>query len=234
MSTLPMHVAFIMDGNGRWAINRGLSRLKGHREGIKKAELAIDYCLRRGIKVVSLFVFSTENWKRAESEVKGLFRLASRYLDNVNDFSKRGIKVVVSGDLNRLPSELAKKIERAETMTSQNRIMTVNLCINYGGRAEIVHAVNKIIAQGKTNISESDLNDFMYHILPDPDLIVRTGGQIRLSNFLLFQAAYAELIFSEILWPDITEKELDEFFLIYEQRNRNFGEVRDTCKKVDA
>ena len=126
MSAIPCHVAFIMDGNGRWAVKRGLSRLKGHREGIKKAELVIDYCLRRGIKVVSLFVFSTENWKRAEREVAGLFKLASRYLDNIADFSKRGIRVVVSGDLSRLPEELVLKINKAETATVSNRVMTLN------------------------------------------------------------------------------------------------------------
>lgn len=154
MSAIPCHVAFIMDGNGRWAVKRGLSRLKGHREGIKKAELVIDYCLRRGIKVVSLFVFSTENWKRAEREVAGLFKLASRYLDNIADFSKRGIRVVVSGDLSRLPEELVLKINKAETATVSNRVMTLNLCINYGGRAELAHAVNEIIRSGKNSVSE--------------------------------------------------------------------------------
>lgn len=234
MSAIPCHVAFIMDGNGRWAVNRGLSRLKGHREGIKKAELVIDYCLKRGIKVVSLFVFSTENWKRAEREVNGLFKLAARYLDNTKDFSRRGIRVVVSGDLSRLPQELVGKIDRAERETSFNRVMTLNLCINYGGRAELAHAVNEIIRQGKSAVSEKELGEFMYHRLPDPDLIVRTGGQMRLSNFLLFQAAYSELVFCDTLWPDINEKDLDGFLNIYEHRNRNFGEVRDTGKTIDA
>ncbi|MFR1531474.1 MAG: polyprenyl diphosphate synthase [Christensenellales bacterium] len=234
MSAIPCHVAFIMDGNGRWAVKRGLSRLKGHREGIKKAELVIDYCLRRGIKVVSLFVFSTENWKRAEREVAGLFKLASRYLDNIADFSKRGIRVVVSGDLSRLPEELVLKINKAETATVSNRVMTLNLCINYGGRAELTHAVNEIIRSGKNSVSEKELGEFMYQNLPDPDLIVRTGGQMRLSNFLLFQSAYSELVFSDTLWPDIGEKELDGFLNIYQHRNRNFGEVRDTGKTVDG
>ena len=168
MSAIPCHVAFIMDGNGRWAVKRGLSRLKGHREGIKKAELVIDYCLRRGIEVVSLFVFSTENWKRAEREVAGLFKLASRYLDNIADFSKRGIRVVVSGDLSRLPEELVLKINKAETATVSNRVMTLNLCINYGGRAELTHAVNEIIRSGKNSVSEKELGEFICHIFDQP------------------------------------------------------------------
>lgn len=164
----------------------------------------------------------------------GLFKLASRYLDNIADFSKRGIRVVVSGDLSRLPEELVLKINKAETATVSNRVMTLNLCINYGGRAELTHAVNEIIRSGKNSVSEKELGEFMYQNLPDPDLIVRTGGQMRLSNFLLFQSAYSELVFSDTLWPDIGEKELDGFLNIYQHRNRNFGEVRDTGKTVDG
>ena len=222
MSKNLQHIAFIMDGNGRWASMRGLNRNFGHKKGLSTVENVITWCKQAGIKVVSLYVFSTENWKRPQKEVEGIFSLAKKYLDKFEAFCQQGVKVVVSGSKDRLPKELVVKIDEIQQQTSSHDQITVNLCINYGGRSEIVCAVNNILASGGT-VTEESLLSAMYAKLPEPDMVVRTGGHMRLSNFLLYQSAYAELYFTDTLWPDFTKEEFDKIVEVYYGRVRNFG-----------
>ncbi|MBR2974753.1 MAG: di-trans,poly-cis-decaprenylcistransferase, partial [Clostridia bacterium] len=209
MSKILQHIAFIMDGNGRWASMRGLSRNFGHKQGLETVKDVVGWCRQAGIKVVSLYVFSTENWKRPQKEVDGIFSLAQKYLDKLDVFCRDGIRIVVSGSKAKLPEKLVDKIDNIVRKTATNEQITVNLCLNYGGRDEIVCAVNNILAKGGT-VTEQSLLSAMYVDLPEPDLIVRTGGHMRLSNFLLYQSAYAELYFSDTLWPDFSKEEFDK------------------------
>jgi len=213
-----------MDGNGRWASMRGLSRNFGHKQGLETVKDVVGWCRQAGIKVVSLYVFSTENWKRPQKEVDGIFSLAQKYLDKLDVFCRDGIRVVVSGSKAKLPEKLVDKIDNIVRKTASNDKITVNLCLNYGGRDEIVCAVNNILAKGGT-VTEQSLLSAMYVDLPEPDLIVRTGGHMRLSNFLLYQSAYAELYFSDTLWPDFSKEEFDRILSNYNSRVRNFGGI---------
>lgn len=220
----PNHVAFIMDGNGRWAKAKGLARVHGHKRGLDVAEQIIDHSLAAGIKYLSLYVFSTENWKRPDLEINNLFSLADRYLSQFEKFCRNKVRVVVSGEREGLPQHLIKKIDYIEQSTQNFDAICVNLCINYGGQREIVEAVKKLNKQGK-EITVEGIKDNLYHRLPEPDLIIRTGGQKRLSNYLLFQSAYAELYFTDTLWPDFTEQEYDGILSEYRKRVRNFGGI---------
>lgn len=221
----PVHAAIIMDGNGRWAKARGLPRVKGHEEGLRTARKVIDYSLARGIKYLSLYVFSTENWKRPQAEVAALFSLAEKYLDDFADFCSKGVRVVVSGEREGLPQKLVRKIEEMQLKTADFDAICVNLCINYGGRREIAHAAQKAAQSGAVN--EQSIAANLYNNLPFPDVIVRTGGQKRLSNFMLFQAAYAELYFSDTLWPDFSCEEYQKILEDYCGRSRNFGAITE-------
>ena len=224
---VPSHVALIMDGNGRWAKSRGLLRTAGHRAGLDTAEKIIDFCLIRGVKFVSLYVFSTENWKRPKAEINTLFSLAEKYLDQLANFCEKGIRVVVSGEIEELPQGLTNKIADIQQKTAQFNAICVNLCINYGGRRDIARACARVQQQGLP-ITEQNIACNLYNsFIPEPDLIVRTGGQMRLSNFLLFQSAYAELYFTKTLWPDFTPQELDGILTDYCTRSRNFGGLID-------
>lgn len=217
------HVAIIMDGNGRWAQNRGKRRVEGHKAGLKTAERIINFSLQKGVKFISLYVFSTENWRRPQSEVKSLFSLAEKYLNKFADFCKNRIKVVVSGEQEGLPQSLVQKIQQIQKDTSTFDGICVNLCINYGGRTEICSAVKRLIADG-VEVNEQNLAARLYNcFLPDPDVIIRTGGYTRLSNFLLFQSAYSELFFTETLWPDFSNEEYNSILERFSSRTRNFG-----------
>lgn len=221
------HVAIIMDGNGRWAKKRGLPRFQGHRKGLEVAEQIIDHALQTGTKYISLYVFSTENWNRPQKEVNSLFGLAEKYLGRFEKFCKDKARVVVSGEMQGLPQSLVDKIADIQLKTKDFDAICINLCINYGGQNEIVHAVNKIIDKGES-ISVRNITDNLYQpFIPAPDLIIRTGGQKRLSNYLLFQSAYAELYFSNTLWPDFSCDEYDEILVDYHRRARNFGGIID-------
>ena len=222
----PTHVAVIMDGNGRWAKGRGLPRIAGHKRGLEVAEDFIDYSLLRGIKYLSLFVFSTENWKRPSSEVNSLFSLADKYLSRFEKFCKDKVRVVVSGEREGIPAKLAEKIVLIEQKTREFDAICVNLCINYGGQSEIVQAVRRLNESGEEVTVES-IGANLYHQLPPPDVIIRTGGQKRLSNFLLYQSAYAELFFTDTLWPDFTMQEYDSILTEFGARTRNFGGIAD-------
>ena len=221
------HVAIIMDGNGRWAQGKGLVRMEGPKQGLATAEKIIEHSIKVGIKYLSLYVFSTENWKRPQAEVFTLFSLAEKYLDKFQDFCKNKVRVVVSGSRDGLPKKLVKKAEQIQKETANHDAICVNLCINYGGQQDILQAVNKLAESGLPITAESLQQNLYNGFIPAPDVIVRTGGQKRLSNFLLYQSAYAELYFSNTLWPDFSIEEYNDIIADYELRIRNFGGLVD-------
>lgn len=218
------HIAFIMDGNGRWAKARGRKREYGHTEGAKAFERVVEYCGRVGISVVTVYAFSTENWKRPKDEVDKIMSLLEKYLDRVlTKVSEYDVKVKFIGDRSPLSVKLKEKIEKAEKST-EGKSMLVNIALNYGSRAEITAAVNKLIASGAASVTEDDITHALYTDgAPDPDLIVRTAGEERLSNFLMWQAAYSELYFTDVLWPDITDADVEKAINNYYKRTRRYG-----------
>ena len=224
---LPNHVAFIMDGNGRWAGQRGMPRLEGHAAGIKNLR-SITRCLdRHSIKYITLYGFSTENWNRPKDEVDGLFQLLSVAIEEEGiECHKNGIMLRHIGRLEELTPELQQAITRAIELTKNNTGMTLSFAFNYGGRLEILDAVRRLMADGipPREIDEKLFGSYLYTAgLPDVDLVIRTGGEIRISNFLMWQAAYSEYYFTPILWPDFNEAALDKALLDYSQRQRRFG-----------
>ena len=223
---VPKHIGFIMDGNGRWAKLKGQPRAKGHIAGLNRVDDVLQMCKKYGVQYVSLFVFSTENWSRPQSEIDHLFDLAREYLKKSKSFLKRDIKVLVSGKKDKLPQDLVDEIEKVQNSTKDCKSLVLNLCINYGGRDEIVHAVNKILSLGK-QIDEKTIASCLYNQLPDLDLVVRTSGEMRLSNFMLFQAAYAELYFTDAMWPDFDENEFVCMLESYNKRERKFGDIKN-------
>ena len=220
------HIAFIMDGNGRWAQMRGREREYGHKEGSEAFKRVVAHCADIGIKTVTVYAFSTENWKRPKNEVNAIMRLLNTYLSNCEDeLSKRGVRFRMIGDKSALSPSLVKKIERVERATKDNTLL-LNFGLNYGGRAEIVTAVNKLISQNKTAVTEKDISEALYTFdCEDPDLIVRTGGDIRISNFLIWQAAYSELYFTDTLWPDMSDADIDAAVKEFYSRQRRYGGV---------
>jgi undecaprenyl diphosphate synthase len=226
----PRHVAIIMDGNGRWAKGRGLPRTEGHRRGLDVAKAIVRAAREAGIKAISLFVFSTENWRRAEDEVDFLMRLIQDHLGREFDFYREmGARILHSGDLAGLPSGVRGEIERVVRETAVNDSIVLNLAINYGGKSEIVRAVNralrlKALAGDPPDLSEEDIAAALDSpSLPPPDLIIRTSGEFRMSNFMTWQSAYAELYFSEKYWPDWTAADFDLALKDYSLRKRLFG-----------
>ncbi len=236
--SLPVHVGIIMDGNGRWAASRGKPRTYGHREGLSAAKRVVKAASDLGLKYLSLYTFSTENWNRAREEVDFLMFLLRTHLRKELDFYRvNKVRVVHSGDCTRLPRDVAREVERVEEATAAYPGITVNLAINYGGRDEIVRAVNRWLAagrdQGRTNgggpaaLSFTDLERHLDQPdLPPLDLVIRTGGEQRLSNFLLWESAYAELFFSPLRWPDWDAEQLSLAICDYQQRKRTFGGKR--------
>ena len=220
------HIAFIMDGNGRWAKKRGMPREYGHTVGVKKFERVVRYCGDIGIRAVTVYAFSTENWKRPQHEVQAIMGLFNEYLDRAQKMADENqTQVVFLGDKAIFPQNVRERMELIEKNTAHYP-RTLNVAVNYGSRDEIVHAVNTLIAQGKTEITEDDISANLYTAhCPPPDLIVRTGSEQRLSNFLLWQAAYAEFWFDDINWPDFSEKDMDRAILSYQNRDRRFGKV---------
>ena len=223
---LPTHVGIIMDGNGRWAKARGKPRTEGHLEGAKAAKRVVAAAVDAGLAYLSLYIFSTENWSRAEEEVSYLMFLVRSYLRKEYDFYRQnGIRIVHSGDMERLPPDIALEIREVMRDTAQFTGLTVNLSINYGGRNEIIRAFNKILAGGSRQpLTEESFRAYLDHPeLPDPDLIIRSANERRLSNFLLWESAYAELYFSPKPWPDWTGEDLKEALAEYKRRSRTFG-----------
>ncbi len=228
-SNLPKHVAVIMDGNGRWAQQRGRARTAGHKEGLEAAKRIVRAAADLGIKYITLYTFSTENWKRTQDEVGYLMGLIKSHLRAEFEFYKENqIRVQHIGDLEGLPKDVQTEILNAIKDTENFTGTTCVLAINYGSRDEITRAANKAIAAGKSRLEESDISaNCDLPELPDVDLLIRTGGEKRLSNFLLWQAAYAEFIFSDTLWPDYTVEEFKKDILEFENRSRRFGGIEN-------
>ena len=223
----PNHIAIIMDGNGRWAEQRGLPRFEGHLAGLESVRSTIRCLNQYQIKYVTLYGFSTENWERPDDEVTSLFRLLEKIVDKETlELHKEGVKIRHLGRLEELPQGLQLAINRAIELTKNNTGMTLSLAFNYGGRTEILDAMRRIIAEGVSpqSIDEKLFNNYLYTTgLPDVDLVIRTGDEVRISNFLIWQVAYSEYYFTDVLWPDFDEKEVKKALLSYSQRQRRFG-----------
>ena len=229
ITTCPInHIAFIMDGNGRWAKKRGMPREFGHKKGAETFKKIMEYCGEIGLKAATFYVFSTENWKRSEKEVSALMKLLDEYLDDCYQRLKRkerDVRFVFLGDKAPFTPSLRAKMEKIEE-ESKNNSRIVNLAINYGGRSELVHAYHTLIKEGKTDICEDDITHALYtKDSPELDMVIRTGGDLRISNFLLWQTAYAELYFTDKLWPDFDTTDLDAAIEVFNSRQRRFGGV---------
>lgn len=222
---LPNHIGIILDGNGRWATRQGLPRNFGHREGVNAIVRTAEAARKFGIKRLSVFAFSTENWKRSDEEVQGIFDLLKEFfVKELDRMVKNGVKINFFGDLSRFKGELREILDKTVLATENNDTIIVNICLNYGGKQDIVQAVNKLIAEGKKEITEEDIANNLYSKgQPDLDFVIRTSGEQRISNFMIYQSAYAELYFPKILWPDFDEKALYEALIEYSKRKRRFG-----------
>lgn len=226
---IPEHIAVIMDGNGRWASSRDLPRTEGHRIGAKVADDTAHWCAELGVKYLTLYAFSTENWKRPKDEVEFLFGLTLTYLNSrLDEMIEEGVRFKFLGRLHELPGELYEFCKEMEAKTAHGDTLTVIVALNYGGRAEIMDAVNRALAEGKKDITEAELREYLYlPWVPDPDLIIRTSGEVRLSNFLVWESAYSEFYFTETLWPDFGKEDFIEAIKNYSRRKRRFGAVMD-------
>ncbi|MBQ7602659.1 MAG: di-trans,poly-cis-decaprenylcistransferase [Clostridia bacterium] len=227
---LPQHIAIIMDGNGRWAKRRGLPRSFGHRAGFENIKRIVEHVYKLGIPYITFFTFSTENWKRPQDEIDGIFNLVRDHLNNdkeVQRFLDNDIKLVTMGDLTKLPSDLHHKIVEVAQKTQNAQKLTLNLAINYGGRDEILKAINLAIKDGKVLNSSKEFEKYLYSKdLPDPDFVIRTSGELRISNFMLYQMAYSEFYFTKTYWPDFGPKQLELALIDYQKRQRRFGAVK--------
>jgi len=224
---LPKHIAIIMDGNGRWATNRNKPRVFGHNEGMKRVVDVVENSLNIGIKYLSLYAFSTENWKRPQKEIDFLMQILIKYIDDqLNKLVTQGVKINILGDISVLPKKVIQKIEYALDSTKDNNKLILNIAINYGSRQEILLAVNNAIENGQI-LTENEFSNLLYtRNQPDVDLLIRPGGEKRLSNFLLYQMSYAELYFSDTYWPDFKLDSLVDAIYWYQNRNRRFGGLK--------
>lgn len=230
---IPQHVAIIMDGNGRWARQKFLPRQFGHKEGVNSLKRIVKHCVHLGIKVLTVYAFSTENWARPEEEVSFLMSLMEKTIHTeIQELDEQGVRIRMIGDRTTLSQQYRQLWERAEERTHSNNILQLNIAFNYGGRNEIVNAARSLIQDvlaGKltfADITEQQFSNALYtQNLPDPDLIIRTGGEYRMSNFLLWQAAYAEWYFTDVLWPDFGTEEFEKALESYTYRERRFGRV---------
>ena len=228
---VPTHIAIVMDGNGRWAKKRGLPRTAGHKVGAEAFRTIANYAKSIGLKYLSVYTFSTENWKRSEEEVNAIMELLEKYLrELIRDMDKNRVRFCFFGDLSRLSPQLQEEARIAAEESKKYAGVQVNFCLNYGGRAEIIRAAQAFArdcADGKrepSELTEENFNDYLYSAgVPDPELVIRPGGELRTSNFLLWQSAYAEYYFTDVLWPDFGPKELEKAIAAYNGRNRRFG-----------
>lgn len=235
MDRLPQHIAIIMDGNGRWAQNRGMPRTFGHRAGVDALRETVKNCSDLGVKVLTVYAFSTENWKRPTDEVSTLMNLIIEYLQReIEEMHKQGVQVRFIGDIESLAAPVKSEIERARARTAKNCGLILNIAVNYGGRGEILTASKRIcedVTQGKIALNKLDENLFAQYLYTgdvlEPDLVIRPGGDYRISNFLLWQIAYAEFWFCDVLWPDFSSKHLVEAISDFQRRNRRFGGVNN-------
>ena len=220
----PKHVAIIMDGNGRWGIKKKNSRKYGHKKGLETVEKIILAAIEKNIKFLTLFVFSTENWKRPIKEVNYLFKLLNNYIDKeINNLLKKKIKIKLIGNIKPFPKLLKSKIRKVELISKYNNKIQVNMALNYGSRQEIINSV-KIIHKNKLTINEKNINKFLYtSSIPDPDILIRTGNTNRISNFLMWQSIYTEIFFEKKMWPDFTKKDFFKILKRFNKINRNFG-----------
>jgi len=229
LDRLPRHIAIIMDGNGRWAKRRRLPRIAGHRAGIRAVRQAVEACARLGVPYLTLYAFSVENWKRPHTEIKLLMGLLRQYLKKeVSELNRQNIRLEVIGRIHELPRPVIHDLQNTLDQTRKNTGLRLILALNYGARAELVDAVNELLAHSKRNgsitVDEALLSEHLYtRGLPDPDLLIRTSGELRLSNFLLWQVAYAELWVTETLWPDFTQKDLFQAIIDFQKRERRYG-----------
>ena len=236
--TLPKHIAIIMDGNGRWAKQQGFIRAIGHENGAKSVRMTVETCARLGVENVTLFAFSTENWNRPKLEVDTLMKLLVKSLKKeINTLLDNNIKLNTIGDIDKLPASTQKKLLEVIELTKNNTRLTMTVALSYGSRAEIVSAVKIICEKVKNNIISIDtideliINEHLYtHNLPDVDLLIRTSGEHRISNFLLWQIAYSELYFTDVLWPDFKEEDLYQAIISYQNRERRFGKTSEQIK----
>ena len=231
---VPRHIAIILDGNGRWAKKRGLPRTAGHMAGAETFRRIATYCKNIGVEYLTVYAFSTENWKRPEEEVGTIMKLLWRYLDEaIRTMEKDHIRMKVFGELARLSPQLREMVDRTDEISQHYQGFQANICLNYGGRDEIIHAARRYArdyAEGKADgeLSEEQFGNYLYSAgIPDPDLLIRPGGEMRISNFLLWQCAYAEFYFTDVLWPDFTPEELDKAIAEFNRRDRRYGGVKN-------
>ncbi len=230
---LPRHIAIIMDGNGRWAEKRFMPRLFGHKAGVEALRSVISRCSHLGVEVLTLYAFSTENWKRPTDEVSGLMELLVQFLQKeIAELHSNGIKIRCIGDLSALPERAQAEVEKAQSLTGGNTGLTVNIALNYGGRDELLRAARGLaesVSSGEIKVEDITSDAFEKYLYtsgqPDPDLIIRTSGEQRISNFLLWQLAYSEFYFTDVLWPDFNATELDNALETYAKRHRRFGKL---------
>ena len=221
---VPNHIAIIMDGNGRWAKNQNKPRVFGHKAGANTLRKIMEYCNKIGVTYLTVYAFSTENWKRSQEEVDALMFLFKSYIKSEREnLLKNKIRFMVSGREEGVNPSLMEAIKELEEVTSKDYEMTLNIAFNYGGRAEIIDAVNKILKDGKASVTEEEFSKYLYNDIPDPDLVIRTSGEFRISNFLLWQIAYSEIYITDKYWPDFNEEEMDKALLSYSKRERRFG-----------
>ena len=225
ITVMPRHVAIIMDGNGRWATRRGLPRTAGHKVGSENFVKTVDACIRLGLECLTVYAFSTENWQRSADEVEGIMKIMHAYIIKyVPELIKKNVRLRILGDLSYFDEESRRALLESENKLENNTGLTLCIALSYGGRNEIRQAVEALIKEGATEISEQSISDKLYTAsLPDPDLVIRTGGEKRISNFLLWQSAYAEYYFSDDLWPDFNEEKLKEAIAEFGKRKRRYG-----------
>lgn len=234
LDKVPAHIAIIMDGNGRWAKSRFMPRTYGHKVGVETIRKVVKECSRLGVKYLTLYAFSTENWKRPKEEVSALMGLLVKYLRNeLEELHKNNVKILTIGDISKLPEACIEELALAKEKTKDNTGLVMSLALNYGGRNDLVNAVKNIsqdLVDGKISLDDIGDNLISSHLStnesPDPDLVIRTSGEQRLSNFLLWELAYSEFYFTDIHWPDFDEKELQEAIFAYQSRDRRFGAIK--------
>lgn len=229
MKKIPEHIGIIMDGNGRWAKKRFMPRQFGHKAGAEAVRNIVKRCSELGVKYLTLYAFSTENWSRPQDEVSALMGLIVTYLKGeIKELHKEGVVIRTIGDISGLPEKPKKELEKAYETTKDNTGLVLTLAINYGFRADLIQAVNKIIESGEKDIDDKKLRSYMYtSFLPDIDLLIRTSGEQRLSNFMMYEASYSELYFCDTLWPEFKADDLDKAIIEYQHRDRRFGGLAD-------